>query len=229
MSYLIVRCLCPNYEDYDPLGMERNAVQGFPDLWEPERYAEGALYEQHKAMMEQVAMLGRYYQAHPQPPSDSNIVARALVSIAKENNWQVQNAELVERCHVTTVYTIPPVNEDEPMPYRWNDMIRWLDRQKTKEEDEAIAAKKKKEELEAKRRRDNNIVIDCAALVDLMKDLMPDLVIEGNNVKFARTKSRKELQTLVCAQLARERGWIRNDPHEYNWRYREIPIKIYKT
>ena len=208
MSYLIVRCLCPNYEDYDPLGMERNAVQGIPDLWEPERYAEGALYEQHKAMMEQVAMLGRYYRAHPQPPSDSDIVARALVSIAKENGWQVQNAELVKRCHVTTVYTIPPVREYEPMPYRWNDMVRWLDRQKTKEEEEAAAAQKKKEELEAKRRRDNNIVIDGKALADLMGDLMPNLSVIKRVVKKSnKPLTRLELQTVALAELAEEGGW----------------------
>lgn len=207
MSYLIVRCLCPHYEDYDPIGMERNAVQGWPALWEPERYAEGALYEEFKAMREQAAVMHRYAKTTPVSAEES-VLIRALVSIARENKWKVQNADLVKNFHVHTVFTIPPSKEDEPMPERWRDIVRWMDRQKTREEEAEVNADK---EREAKRRRDNRIMIDGLALLKMMGDMMPVDVIRESPLKHDSTI----IQALV--ELADEGEWKMNDPECGGW------------
>lgn len=225
MSYFVVRCMVPNYEDYERI-IESNAVQFVPPLWPEEAAAEIALYEEYLANREKISMLRRLYRLFKPKTKNQDLLESALVSAAKDNGWKIKNARIVKEYGVSVVYEIPARDDYEEAPERWDEYVRWLDRQMTKKEERE---KRERKEREERFKRQNKITIDGAALVELMKDLMPDLVLEGNNVRRERPKSRKELQTLVCAQLASERGWIRNDPHENNWRYAEIPIKIYKT
>ena len=222
MSYFVVRCMVPNYEDYERI-IESNAVQFVPPLWPEEAAAEIALYEEYLANREKIAMLRRLYRLYKPRTKSQELLESALVSAAKENGWKIKNARTVKEYGVSVVYEIPPREDYEEVPTRWNDYVRWLDWQMTKKEEREA---REKEEREEKFKRQNKIVIDGAALVDLMKDLMPELVIENNNVRFARPKSRKDIQTLVCAQLARECGWKRNDP--CGWTY-GTPKQIFRT
>lgn len=212
MSYLVVRCLCPHYEDYDPIGMERNAVQGWPALWEPERYAEGGLYEEFRAMREQAALVRRYAKAYPPANKDGSTLVRALVSLAKENEWKVKSED-AERFIGHPVYAIPPLPDDDPAPYNWNDYIRWLDRQKTRDEEAEAEAKREAEEREAQRRRDNRIMIDYSALVNMMGDMMPEMEVVTMRKKpraYRVPKADAIIQALVM--LADEGKWKRNNP-----------------
>ena len=213
MSYLIVRCLCPHYEDYDPIGMERNAVQGWPALWEPERYAEGGLYEEFKAMREQAAMMRRYAKMRP-VSAEGSVFVRALVSIARDNGWRVKNQRTAEALGIRPIFTIPPEPDTDELPKRWIDIVRWLDRQKTREEEAEAEAKRDAEEREAKRQRDNHIIIDYAALVEMMEGMMPDgvdVVREGPLPQYNRVKHESAIiQALV--ELADEGKWKRNSP-----------------
>ena len=232
MSTFIVRCLCPHYEDYDPYGIERNAVVGFPDMWPEEKYAEGALWEEHKRMREEYDMLrrlGKYvYASNEENTVGLPVAVRALISIAKENHWQVKNADAVKRLQCSTVYAIPPAKgDDEPMPTRWRDIVRWMDRKLTKEESEAVEAERRKAEREAQRRRDDRITIDAQLLNKIMGDDAPFVVMEGTPFKtvIKAPKNRKDLQAMVCAMLAEDNGWKMNDPRGY----RGIAPRIYKT
>ena len=234
MSTLIVRCLCPHYEDYDPYGIERNAVQGVPELWEPERHAEGALWEEHKRMREEYAMWRRYNQLRRElrmgDTDDEEVnehalptLVRALISIAKENDWKGKNQEFADLYGISTIYAIPPLNEDEEMPTRWNDIVRWLDRQKTKQEQEEADAEAHKAEREEQRSRDNRITIDYDALTRVMGDMMPpSFTIEFSGkpmhivARHSHLGDRKELTSYVCALLAEENGWERTPPEHYS-------------
>lgn len=227
MSYFVVRCMVPNYEDYEYQHIiESNAVQFVPPLWPEEAAAEIALYEEYLANRDKISMLRRLYRLFKPKTKNQDLLESALVSAAKDNGWKIKNARIVKEYGVSVVYEIPARDDYEEAPERWDEYVRWLDRQMTKKEERE---ERERQEREERFKRQNKITIDGVALVELMKDLMPDLVIEGNNVRHARPMSRKDIQTLVCAQLASERGWKRNDPHENNWRYAEIPIKIYKT
>ena len=207
MSYFIVRCLCPHYEDYDPYGMGRNAYSGFPALWEPERHAEGALYREFKEMREQAALMQRYAKTAP-VKKDDEVLIRALVGIARENGWAVKNEDAVKAFGCTAVYAIPPVVETEEMPERWVDIVRWFDRQKTKEEQAEAEAARKAEEKEAQRKLDNRIEIDYKALTEIMEDMMPDIEIDEITHLPKKNRSKGEdkvVQALVM--LADESGW----------------------
>ena len=227
MSYLVVRCLCPHYEDYDPIGMERNAVQGWPALWEPERYAEGGLYEEHKAMREQAAMMRRYAKMRP-VSAERNVFIRALISIARDNGWRVKNQRTAEALGIRPVFTIPPEPDADEMPKRWIDIVRWMDRKKTREEEAEAHAAKEREEREAKRRRDNRITIDGLALIKMMGDMMPDgvdVVREGPLPQYNRVNhERATIQALV--ELADEGKWTYNNPH--GWFCGPVPPKVYR-
>lgn len=234
MSTLIVRCLCPNYEDYERFGMECNAYSGFPELWPEELHAEGALWEEHKRMREEYAMWRRYNQLRRElrmgdtEDEEVNeqalpILVRALVSIAKENGWKVKNQEFADLYGISTIYAIPPMSDDEEMPTRWNDIVRWLDRQKTKQEEEEAEAEAHKAEREEQRRRDNRITIDYDALTKVMGDMMPpSFTIEFSGkpmhivARHSHLGDRKELTAYVCAMLAEENGWERTPPEHYS-------------
>ena len=235
MSYFIIGCFCPNYEDNDRYGIERNAYSGFPDLWPEERYAERKLYEEWKAMRDGTSMWLRYNRTvgayededEERDPNELPVIVRALVSIAKENGWKMKNTQLVEWYKVSPVYTIPPMDEDEPMPRRWNDIVRWMDRQKKKEEQAAKDEEERKAEREEQRRRASKWNINADALLKFMGDMLPFpiITIGEKTVCTRRAKSRAELQTMICAELASKNGWKRNDPCGY----RGIAPRIYKT
>ena len=224
MSNYIIRCLCPHYEDYDPIGMERNAVAGFPDMWPEEKYAEGALWEEHKRMREEYAMLrrlGKYvFASNEENTVGLPVVVRALISIAKENHWMVKNQDTLKHYAVNTVYAIPPAREDndEPMPTRWRDIVRWMDRQLTREEAEAAEDERRKAEREEQRRRDDRIEIDVQLLSDIMGDDAPFLILDNQMKHTVRKapKDRMELQTMACAMLAEENGWKRKNQFIYS-------------
>lgn len=226
MSYFIVRCLCPHYEDYDPIGMERNAVQGWPALWEPERYAEGGLYEEFRAMREQAAMMRRYAKMRP-VSAEGSVFVRALVSIARDNGWRVKNQRTAEALGIRPVFTIPPEPDADEMPKRWIDIVRWMDRQKTREEEAEAEAKREAEEREAKRRHDNHIIIDYAALVEMMEGMMPDgvdVVREGPLPQYNRVKHESAIiQALV--ELADEGEWKQNSPSGFRG---PVPPQVYR-
>lgn len=225
MSYLVVRCMVPGYEDYDPYGIERNAVQSIPDLWEPERHAEGAMYEAYKIFREQVEMLRRLRGVKPQiEEKNATIQVRALISLARENGWKVKSED-TERILGHQVYTIPPLPDDDPAPYNWNDYVRWLDRQKTREEQGEAEAKRLKEEREAKYRRDNLIVIDREALENLMGDMIPT----GFSAMFAPRPCRVPKHNAVVqalVMLADENGWKQTNPSGYRGPIAPITYRI---
>ena len=215
MSYMIVRCLCPHYEDYDPYGIERNAVQGFPALWEPERYAEGALYEEFKAMREQAALMRRYRKTMPACP-EHDVLVRALVSLAAEGGWKVKNVDAVRYLHCNPVYEIPPREDDEPAPTRWNAYVRWLDWQMAKEEEREAKRKEMDAEREAKRRSDNRITLDYAALSKMMEDMMSDIGIIVSREKPRKNKiPGKDAIVHALVMLADESEWKRLNVQGY--------------
>ena len=185
-------------------------------------------------MREEYAMMRRYNQLrrelHKDNIEDEEVnekalptLVRALISIAKENGWKVKNQELVDIYGISTVYAIPPMSDEEEMPSRWNDIIRWMDRQKTKQEKADAEAEKLKAE---QRRRNNRITIDGKALVELMGDMMPiGLKADGGEVKPNRVpRGRKELQAYICAELAKANGWKKKDPSGFSGK----PHYIYK-
>lgn len=215
MSYFIVRCLCPHYEDYDPYGIERNAVQGFPELWEPERYAEGALYEEFKAMREQAALMRRYRKATPACP-DHDVQVRALISLAKDGGWQLKNEWSIKQYGVSPIYKIPPREDNEPAPTRWNAYVRWLDWQMSKEEEREAKRKEMEAEREAKSRSDNRITLDYAALSKMMGDMMSDIDIIASLEKPRQTKiPRKDAIVHALVMLADESEWKRLNVQGY--------------
>lgn len=225
MSYMIVRCLCPNYEDYDPYGIERNAVQGFPELWEPERYAEGALYEEFKAMREQAAMMRRYRKTMPACP-EHDVLVRALVSLAAEGGWELKNEYSIREYGVSPIYKIPPREDDAPAPTRWNAYVRWLDWQMSQEEEREVKRKEMEAECEAKRRSDNRIVIDYAALSKMMGDMMPDIDIIVSREKPRQNKiPRKDVIVHALVMLADEGEWKRNSPSGFRG---PVPPQVYR-
>lgn len=224
MSTMVMRILVPGYEDEEQYGCKGNAYAGFPDMWPEERYAEGALYREHKAMMEQAAVMRRCRMA--QPAGGDNVLIRALVGLANDNDWRVKNAQMVETYGCRPVYAIPPMPDDEEMPTRWYDTIRWMDRQMTKREQAAKEAEEARAKREVQRRRDNCITIDGKALMELMGEMMPvGLKVEGGEVKPNRVpRGRKELQAYICAELAKANGWKKNDPSGFSGE----PHYIYK-
>lgn len=225
MSYFIVRCLCPHYEDYDPYGIERNAVQGFPDLWEPERYAEGALYEEFKAMREHAAMMRRYRKTMPACP-EHDVLVRALVSLAAEGGWKLKNEHSIREYGVSPIYKIQPREDDEPAPTRWNAYVRWLDWQMSKEEEREAKRKEMEAERESKRRRDNRITIDYAALSKMMDDMMPDIDIIVSREKQRQNKiPRKDAIVHALVMLADEGKWKRNNPSGFRG---SVPPQVYR-
>ena len=211
--------MVPGYEDYERLVNGCNAVQGWPALWEPERYAEGALYEEFKAMREQAAVMRRCSKSMP-VSADGSVLVRALVSIAKDNGWKVQNQRMVDDYGLHPVFTIPPEPDADEMPTHWLDIVRWMDRQKTREEQAEADAKKQAEEREAKRRRDDHITIDYAELVEMMEGMVPksvEVVRTGSLPKQNRVKRESAIiQALV--ELADEGKWKRTEPECGGWR-----------
>ena len=212
MSYYVIGCMVPGYEDYDHYGTMCNAVAGFPDMWPEEKHAEGALYEEFNRMREQLEMMRRYRILHPQTAKEA-LIEKALVSIAQENGWRVKNSDAVKDYAVSVIYDIPPLREDEigPMPTRWRDIVRWMDNQLTREEKAAREAKRAKEERERQRRRDDRIEINFGELAKMMEDMLPDNVtVVGGYCGKKRQINRERLQAMVCAELARENGWRQN-------------------
>ena len=92
--------------------------------------------------------------------------------------------------------------------------MRWMDRQKTREEEAEARAAKEREEREAKRRRDNRIMIDGLELIKMMGDMIPegvDVVRESPLPRYNRVKHENAIiQALV--ELADECKWKRNSP-----------------
>lgn len=167
MSTYIIPMFIQGYEDYEKYEQGGNAHTGWPDMWPEERYAEGALWRERKAMMEHIRMYGRLKETYT-PSAESSesvngtlsILERALISIAKENEWKVKHQ--VSDVFLHTIYEVPPIPEDEPMPEDWYAAVRWMDRQETK-----------REQRLAERRKATKWDIDTVALVKFMGDLMP--------------------------------------------------------
>lgn len=234
MSTYIIPMFIQGYEDYEKYEQCGNAFAGWPDMWPEERYAEGGLWRERKAMMEQIRMYSRFNETYT-PSAEStqatdgtlSILERALISIAKENEWKIKNQDAIEHYNCSPVFEIPPCNENEdPMPDDWYEAVRWLDRQKTKREQWLAEEGIKKAERDEKRRRDNRITLDAALLKNIIGDMMPGLFMDegGKNVAFVKRAphSRIELQEIACAMLAEDNGWKMNDPCGGK-------IRIYKT
>lgn len=233
MSNLIVSALCANYEDYDKYGEVSCTLKHWPDMWPEEKYAEGALWREHHLLRERNEVLWRYsrlslYRSDEDATHDcSPVVVRALVSIARENSWKVANADLVKCYGMHAVYTIPPEKENEAMPTRWRDIVRWMDRERTKQEQQDEESARRKAHQEAKRKRDNRIEIDYVALIAYMGDLLPDIEIikSRKSPVSGNAEDRLQVQEVACAMLAEENGWERNDPRGFSG---NVP-RIYKT
>lgn len=228
MSTLIVRCMCPHYEDYDPYGIERNAVQGFPELWPEEMHAEGALYLEHKRMM-QYAHMHRPRLAKADS-KDAPSIVRALVSIASENGWEVKNEDVIKRYGCNTVYTIPPrtPEEEKQMPTNWDDAVRWMDKKMTQDERDEEEQKLKWEREKKKRRQANRIEIDAKLLHDIIGNLVT-FCSEGGKRAVVKDRpsshSREDIVSYALATLVCEKGWTQNDPCGY----KGVAPRIYKT
>lgn len=220
MSYFIVGVLVPGYEDYDQYGCKGNAFVGFPSMWPEERYAEAALWREHKDMLDQAKMrrrLSDYDTLAPKRSREDNVpcIVRALVSIARENHWEVKNAQAVETAHVTPIFTIPPdITEKDERPQKWEDIVRWMDRQKTKEENEAAKMEDQKAEERERMKRANSFHIDGEALINLMGDMMPYQPTMKVKPTF---NSRQELVAYCIASIAEENKWEMTDPDGSFW------------
>ena len=200
MSNFIVGVLVPGYEDYDQYGCKGNAFVGFPQLWPAEQAAESGIYREWKEMRELGAAMRRAGKLtileHPEPRS---IVERALVSIAREEEWRVANPLEVEHFGVSTIYSIPADEDtEEEKPTRWNDIVRWMDRALTKREQ--LAEMERKDAPRLVKHQDFPIDLQC--LADMMGDLMPMPV----PVRKPRQKFKTRVEEALVS-IARENGW----------------------
>lgn len=225
MSTYIIPMFIQGYEDYEKYEQGGNAHSGWPDMWPEERYAEGALWRERKAMMEHIRMYGRLKETYipsaeiSQPVNGTlSILERALISIAKENEWKIKNQYSIEHYNCSPIFEIPPRAEDEePMPEDWYAAIRWLDRQETKREQRLAEEERKKAEREAERRKASRWNINAKALVEFMGDMMPaHIQLTGSVNAPLRHLNRRELQAAVCAELAKANGWQRTEGNWYN-------------
>ena len=225
MSTYIIPMFIQGYEDYEEYKQGGNAFSGWPDMWPEERYAEGALWRERKEMMEQIRMYGRIKESYTPSTESSHptvgglsVIERALISIAKENEWKIKNQYSIEHYDCSPIFEIPPRAEDEePMPDDWYAAVRWMDRQETKREQRLSEEERKKAEREADRRKATRWDIDAVALLKFMGDLMPahlQLAVSVNTT--IRHRNRMELQEAVCAELAKANGWKRTDGNWYN-------------
>ena len=204
------------YEDYERYENGGNAHAGWPDMWPEERHAEGALWQERKAMAEQYAMLQRYNQIR-KPEAEANgigkesVLVRALVSLARDAGWRIGNEWAIMYCNCNPVYVIPPEPEDDPRPTKWQDIVRWMDREKTAKEKREHENAERKEKLMQQLRRDNTISIDWSALTLMMEGMLPFAMAKPkSHIKKRRHfATRRQLQEYVCAQLAEETGWRR--------------------
>lgn len=225
MSTYIIPMFIQGYEDYEKYEQGGNAHSGWPDMWPEERYAEGALWRERKAMMEQIRMYGRLKETYT-PSAESSqhvngtlsILERALISIAKENEWKIKNQYSIEHYYCSPIFEIPPRSEDEePMPEDWYAAVRWMDRQETKREQRLAEEERKKAEREAERRKASRLDINAKALVEFMGDMMPaHLQLNVSLNTQLRHRNRMELQAAVCAELAKANGWQRTEGNWYN-------------
>ena len=222
MSYYVVRRMVPGYEDYERMVNGSNAHSGWPDLWEPERYAEGALYEEFKALCEQAAMMHRIGKANSITSHEESSVVKALVSIAKENQWEIRNKNDITFYGCQPIYAIPSDPEDDEMPTRWRDVVRWLDHRQT--EDEKKESKSKMHHAQVRR---TDFSLDYAALSELLGDLMPScFCLTPQKLKDNRRKLSQE--SAVCralVMLAEEDGWKKLDPRGYEG---QLQSRVYR-
>ena len=103
MSNLIVRILCPNYEDDDVVVSAMSAVKAWPLLWPEEAAAECAIYD------ERMRWLQNLNNRRGKPVKRSR-VHRVLAQLAAENGWKLNDAALQVGLFV---YHIAPSEEVE--------------------------------------------------------------------------------------------------------------------
>ena len=80
MSTYIIPMFIQGYEDYEKYEQGGNAHTGWPDMWPEERYAEGALWRERKAMMEHIRMYGRLKETYT-PSAESSESVNGTLSI----------------------------------------------------------------------------------------------------------------------------------------------------
>lgn len=110
---MIVDILCPNYEDRERIDLNGNA-SCYPDMWLAEKYADGALWLERKAMAERTYFMARdkakvsIHNWVRCMPADGRacykILERSLLSLVRESGWVVRNEEGVIRYDVSPIY-----------------------------------------------------------------------------------------------------------------------------
>lgn len=88
---LVAPLLCPNYEDYLGYNQRSCTIKHWPAMWDGERQAEHGIWEERLKLkkMSFFCSLSPPHSTKPKHPEIKNLVERALVCLAEDNNWEV--------------------------------------------------------------------------------------------------------------------------------------------
>lgn len=190
MSNLILRILCKNYEDFEPYLHRSCALKHWPEMWDGERQAERGIYEERMRMKEKIYFLARDRERR-------TIQHFKKLRLPKHEMWRIKNRALLD--------LIAPLgwlvkNEYAIHFFRVSPIYATV-------YDEELAEREKKKPKPQPIKPKEYAKWEVKVLKE-MQDLWAEIGYGSKSIL-----SRKDIQSYVLNELARENKWRKSNPN----------------